>query len=254
LSADVVAPDGEVTVSVDVTNTGTRAGVEVVQLYTHQQRSRVKQPLRQLRGFVRVPLEPGETTTVTLPLRAADLAFWDVTRRRPVVESARHKILVGRSSTDIAHTATLTVRGARIPPRDPLAGPLWMIDHDDYAGVLLRDETRANGDAVAAAEEGAWVAFEGVDFTTPVTRWRARVARPAEPGPDPGTGTAAVTLRLDDPLAGPVVGSADVPYTGGRYSFLDVGGSIGSAEGVRDLYLVFEVAGILVSRLTFEGA
>ena len=255
LSNDAIAPDDTVTVSVDVTNTGSRAGVEVVQLYTHQQRSRVKQPLRQLRGFTRVRLEPGETTTVTLPLRAADLAFWDVTRRRPVVEAARHKVLVGRSSTDIAQTATLTVRGERIPPRDPFDGPLWAIDHDDYAGVVLLDETRTAGDAVAAEEAGAWVAFEGVDFTGPVTRWRARVARPAESGPDAGAeaGTAAVTLRLDDPLAGPVVGSADVPHTGGRYSWAGVGGSIGSADGVRDLYLVFEVAGILVSRLTFEG-
>jgi beta-glucosidase len=255
LSADTIGPDGTVTVSVDVTNTGARAGVEVVQLYTHQQRSRVKQPLRQLRGFSRVRLEPGATTTVTMPLRAADLAFWDVTRRRPVVEAARHKVLVGRSSTDIAQTATLTVRGERIPPRDPFAGPLWAIDHDDYAGVVLLDETRTAGDAVAAEEAGAWVAFEGVDFSGPVARWRARVARPAESGPDAGAdaGTAAVTLRLDDPLAGPVVGSADVPHTGGRYSWADVGGSIGSADGVRDLYLVFEVAGILVSRLTFEG-
>jgi len=255
LSADSAGPDDLVTVSVEVANTGPRAGVEVVQLYTHQQRSRVKQPLRQLRGFARVRLDPGETATVTLPLRVADLAFWDVTRRRPVVEAARHKVLVGRSSTDIAQTATLTVRGERIPPRDPLVGPLWTVEHDDYAGIALRDETRERGDAVAAVEAGAWVAFEGVDFSAPVSAWRARVARPAESGPDAGAdpGTAAVTLRLDDPLAGPVIGSAGVPYTGGRYSWTEVGGAVSAADGVRDLFLVFEVAGILVSGLTFEG-
>ena len=80
-----------------VTNTGTRASDEVVQLYTRQQRSRVKQPLRQLRGFRRVHLAPGEQTTVTFTVRAADLAFFDVTRGRPVVETARHAVLVGRS-------------------------------------------------------------------------------------------------------------------------------------------------------------
>jgi len=242
LSVETVEVDGVVDVSVDVVNTGSRVGDEVVQLYTHQQRSRVKQPLRQLRGFARTHLEPGERTTVTMPLRAADLAFWDVTRRRPVVETARHKVLVGRSATHILQTATLNVRGERIPPRDPVAGPLWAVDHDDHCGIALRDEgPAAAGEAVGCAEKGAWIAFEQVDFGAGVPTWSARVAG------GPGT----LTLRLDDPFAGEVVGEVDAPPTGGPYAWIEVGGPLTGAAGLHDLYLILDAPGTIVSRLTF---
>jgi beta-glucosidase len=242
LSADTVAADGEVTVSVDVVNTGTRPGAEVVQLYTHQQRSRVKQPLRQLRGFARVHLTPGERSTVSLRLAAADLAFWDVTRRRYVVETARHKVLVGRSATAILQAATLHVRGERIPPRDPYAAPLWAIDHDDHFGVVLRDEgPGAPGDVVGGAENGGWVAFEQVDFGAGGATWRARVAG----------GPGRLVLRLDDPFGGTVIGALDVAATAGPYAWTDVGGALAGASGLHDLYLVFETPGTIVTSLEF---
>ncbi|WP_198141461.1 glycoside hydrolase family 3 C-terminal domain-containing protein, partial [Micromonospora sp. ATCC 39149] len=112
LSAASVTPDGEVEVRVEVTNSGARAGEEVVQLYTRQRRSRVKQPLRQLRGFARVTLAPGERKVVRLRLRAADLGWWDESRGARVVEDAAHSVLVGRSATDIRLVGTLTVRAA----------------------------------------------------------------------------------------------------------------------------------------------
>jgi beta-glucosidase len=111
LSAEEVDADGEVQVSVEVCNVGPRAGDEVVQLYTRQRRSRVKQPLRQLRGFARVTLAPGERRTVRLRLRAADLAHWDVDRDGYLVETARHTVQVGRSCADVTLTTTLGVRG-----------------------------------------------------------------------------------------------------------------------------------------------
>ncbi|WP_343448256.1 glycoside hydrolase family 3 C-terminal domain-containing protein [Micromonospora oryzae] len=112
LSAASVAADGEVEVRVEVTNSGDRPGEDVVQLYTRQRRSRVKQPLRQLRGFARVALAPGERRVVRLRLRAADLGWWDETRGGLVVEDAAHTVLVGRSATDIRLVGTLRVRAA----------------------------------------------------------------------------------------------------------------------------------------------
>ena len=100
----------------------TAPGSEVVQLYTHQQRSRVKQPLRQLRGFQRVSLAAWrEPVEVELTLAVPDLGFWDVTRDRHCVETARHSVMVGRSCTDVRLTATVDVVGERIPVRQ-LAG------------------------------------------------------------------------------------------------------------------------------------
>ncbi|MEV6693726.1 glycoside hydrolase family 3 C-terminal domain-containing protein [Micromonospora sp. NPDC051196] len=115
LSATVVPVGTEVEVSVDVTNSGARVGEEVVQLYTRQRRSRVKQPLRQLRDFARVTLAPGECRTVTLRLCSAELGWWDAERGGHVVEDATHTVLVGRSATDVRLTGSLAVRGEPVP-------------------------------------------------------------------------------------------------------------------------------------------
>ncbi|GAA3781382.1 beta-glucosidase family protein [Micromonospora maritima] len=101
----------EVEVSVAVTNTGRHPGTEVVQLYTRQRRSRVKQPLRQLRDFARVTLDPGCAARVTLRLRTAELAWWDETRAAMVVEDAVHSVLVGRSARDVRLVGAVAVTG-----------------------------------------------------------------------------------------------------------------------------------------------
>ncbi|MGC5030867.1 beta-glucosidase [Micromonospora sp. DT229] len=111
LSATSVPVGTDIEVRVDITNSGERAGEEVVQLYTRQRRSRVKQPLRQLRDFTRVTLAPGECRTVTLRLRSAELGWWDVEQGRQVVEDATHTVLVGRSATDVRLTGIVAVRG-----------------------------------------------------------------------------------------------------------------------------------------------
>ncbi|MDG4765443.1 glycoside hydrolase family 3 C-terminal domain-containing protein [Solwaraspora sp. WMMD406] len=263
LSAATTDADGLVEVSVTVRNTGTRAGTEVVQLYTRQRHSRVKQPLRQLRGFHRIELGPGAQEPVRFRLAAADLASWDVTRGRPVVESARHTVAIGRSCTDLVATTTLTVRGERVGPRDPLAGPLWAADNDDYAGIEPTDDVDGTardtdadtdgvtGSAVGAAEAGGWIAFAGVDFGSGPTAVTARVAqRRADCGPDGST----LTLRLDDPLVGPVAGTLPVPVTGGRHEWATVRGELHGVSGVRDLYLLFGAAGATVSYLNFADA
>ncbi|RKR87103.1 exo-1,4-beta-glucosidase [Micromonospora pisi] len=256
---DTVDPDGVVEVSVEVANVGDRPGVEVVQLYTRQRRSRVKQPLRQLRGFARVTLAPGERTTVRLALRAADLAHWDVTSERYVVEWARHTIAVGRSSQDLRATATLTVRGERIGPRDPLRAPLRAATHDEYSGVVPVPDG-GTGDAVTATEAGAWLRFASVDFGAGVGALTARIASPSA---RPAAGPAGLTLRLDDPVDGPVVGSVPVPAMdlrdgrpGRERDWAEVTGRWhrSVATGVRDLYLLFDAPGVTVSWLSFVSA
>jgi beta-glucosidase len=99
-SADRLARDRAITVSVDVTNTGPRAGDEVVQLYVRYPESKVERPLKQLRGFRRIVLAPGETSTVALHLAAEDVAYWNVSRRAWVVEPGHIELLVGPSSAD----------------------------------------------------------------------------------------------------------------------------------------------------------
>jgi beta-glucosidase len=86
-------------VSVDVTNTGTRAGTETVQLYIRDVVSSVTRPVKELKGFSKVHLEPGETTTVMLPVTPELLRFWDV-KMQYVVEPGEFRVMVGTSSRD----------------------------------------------------------------------------------------------------------------------------------------------------------
>jgi beta-glucosidase len=104
--------NGQATVSVEVKNRGKRAGDEVVQLYVHGVRSSVPQPPKELKGFLRVSLEPGETKTVNLTLNADSLGYFDVKTHAFVVEPGVYELLVGSSSRDIRGKAKLEVVGA----------------------------------------------------------------------------------------------------------------------------------------------
>lgn len=87
-------------VSVRVTNTGKRAGAEVVQVYLRDDVASVTRPVKELRGFRRVELQPGESRTLTFPLGFDDLAMYDIDMRR-VVEPGTFTVFVGGSSDDV---------------------------------------------------------------------------------------------------------------------------------------------------------
>ena len=92
--------DGEIRVTVDVQNTGSREGTEIVQLYTRDLVSSVTTYEKSLRGFDRVNLRPGETKTVTFTLTSPDLALWDRSMHF-VVEPGTFRVMIGSSSEDI---------------------------------------------------------------------------------------------------------------------------------------------------------
>jgi beta-glucosidase len=104
---------GVVTVSLQLTNIGARAGAEVVQLYVAAPSS-AQQPPKQLKGFAKVHLEPGATTEVSLRLGRDELAAYDEASGTWIVHQGRYEVLVGRSSRDIRGHAKFEV-GARTP-------------------------------------------------------------------------------------------------------------------------------------------
>jgi beta-glucosidase len=96
-------------VSVEVKNTGSREGDEVVQMYVSHEGSSVARPVEELKGFARVSLRAGEVKTVTLPLSAKALAYWDDAKKAFVVEKDRVEVKVGGSSDDLPVKAIVQV-------------------------------------------------------------------------------------------------------------------------------------------------
>jgi beta-glucosidase len=92
---------GMINVSFDVQNAGSRAGSEVAQMYVHQVKSNVVQPIKSLRGFQRIALEPGETKHVTIALPASQLSYYDVVSHTFIVAPGMFNVMVGSSSDDI---------------------------------------------------------------------------------------------------------------------------------------------------------
>jgi beta-glucosidase len=109
-STPTLAADGSLNVSVNVTNTGNRAGDEVVQLYVSWPEPQVARPREELEGFQRVTLNPGETKTVTIPLKASQVGFWDVGTHAFRVLQEPVKLMVGDSSANIALSTTVQVQ------------------------------------------------------------------------------------------------------------------------------------------------
>jgi beta-glucosidase len=108
-SGDALEANKAVEVAVDVTNTGKRAGEEVVQLYVTHEGSSVPRPEKALKGFRRVALAAGEKKTVRIPLAASDLAYWDEKKHAWTVEPGSVTLRVGGSSADLKLSRTLRV-------------------------------------------------------------------------------------------------------------------------------------------------
>ena len=107
LSQAQLAPAGSVTASVDITNTGKRAGEEVVELYVHDPKPQIDKPVRELKGFSKVALQPGETKTVQFTIQPRNLAYFDVSGKQWKADAGGYEIEVGASSRDIKQTAAL---------------------------------------------------------------------------------------------------------------------------------------------------
>jgi len=104
------AAGDKVVLTCSVTNTGNRAGDEVVQLYVHKTESSLKRPLKQLKAFTRISIPAGASSPVRFELPVQDLAFWDVAAHKYVVEPGTYEVMVGASSSDLRLRATLTVK------------------------------------------------------------------------------------------------------------------------------------------------
>ncbi len=196
-AAAQVDANGDVEVTVAVTNTGDRAGREVVQVYTSLSGSSVQRAPRELKAFASVALEPGETQVVTLTVRRKDLAYWDIRADRWVVEGGEYTVDVAASSRDLRAAVTVAVTG------DTVALPL---SRESSMGEVLSHPVA--GPVVQAAlaqmmgglgDSAASIMPEGVDMSKMMESFP--IGRIGMMGALAGAGAAAGPERCDGLLA-----------------------------------------------------
>lgn len=142
LSADTLAPDGSIEASIDVTNTGQRAGQEVAQLYVRDVQSHLARPHKELKGFAKLDLAPGETKTARFTLDRRALAYWDDGHRAWVAEAGEFEALAGASSADIrARAAFSLTQTARFD--GPARRKLALSTQSTLRELMGSDEARA---------------------------------------------------------------------------------------------------------------
>ena len=107
-------------VTLTVTNTGDRAGAEIVQLYVAKPDAKIFRPAQELKGFAKVPLRPGESRTVVIPLDDKAFRYWNTQTDRWEIEGGQYELRVGASCADIRLTAAVEIAGTDAP--DPYAG------------------------------------------------------------------------------------------------------------------------------------
>ena len=170
-----IATDGELTVSVRLTNTGSRAGDEVVQLYLHDVVAQVARPLKQLVGFARVQLEPGEGADVRFSVHA-DRTAYTVPQLRRIVEPGDIEALVGTSATDLPCRASFRI-----------TGPVRVVGHDRR--LVTPVDVRRTGSAPRRQGRG-WPSCRPSRAGPPWPPSQPRPACPWRPSPRCSTGAA----------------------------------------------------------------
>ena len=156
LSADSIQDTATLTVQVDVTNTGAVAGKEVVQLYVGDVESTVFRPVRELKEFAKIELQPGETKTVTFTLGKRAFAYWNTQLNDWHVETGDFRIEIGRSSRDIVLEKTVKVTSTvRIPTHYTLDSIFMDLLKDEKAVSKMQPLMDGIRKAFGAEEEGS---------------------------------------------------------------------------------------------------
>jgi beta-glucosidase len=241
-------------VSLTLTNTGSRAGAEVAQLYLGFPSS-AGEPPKQLKGFKKVMLGAGTNQPVTFALSTDDLSTWDAINKKWVVANGTFNVYVGSSSRDIRLTGSFVVSGmptstpTPTPTLAPTATPgptstpgpsatprsaFSQIEAESYNSMSgIQSETctdTGGGQDIGYIESGDYAVYNSIDFGSGATGFNTRVAS--------NTTGGNIEVRLDS-LTGTLVGTCAVAGTGGWQTWTTNSCTISGASGLHNLYLKF---------------
>ena len=255
--------DGNFTATVSVTNTGDKAGAEIVELYASNPDSTYENyaPKKRLVAFEKIELDAGETKEVTLEVSGEDMALWNSNTDEYEIEAGTYTFEAGASSQDVKATAQAEITGSDFDGLD-ISEPVCVYDksfaasdltYNEYSKVHtaenLKNDVLVGGySTVMARNEGAWTALNGV-ILDGITKLTASVAYDGE-------GETGIEVHLDSPDGEKVAefnfGATDVnTYTVDAvedYEVHELGYTNVEAEltsevsGTHDVYLVFKNA------------
>lgn len=219
-----------VVVTADITNTGARAGTEIVQLYVHAD-SNIDRPMKELKGFANVTLEPGETKTVTFILKHNDLSYYDENDKAFLVESGQLDILVGASSADIRLSGQMAVSGGTVASTYR-QNPYRRIEAENFENNskgVKPNVCSAGGLSVESLNNGSYLVFKNLDFTAGAKQFSVALASMAN--------EAVLEIVLDS-ISGESAGKLTVTPTGSLSDYKIQTCELTTVTGIRDVYLV----------------
>ncbi len=167
LDKEKITDQERLTVKVDVTNTGTRAGKTAVQLYVRDRESTVRRPVRELRAFEKAALRPGETQTVTFTLGKRAFAYWEPRCHDFYVESGEFAIEIGESSRDIRCSAAVQVEGTAslcfaVTENTTIGQLLKHPRGREIIGGMMRSSALSHADQTESMGEGSERMMQGM--------------------------------------------------------------------------------------------
>lgn len=164
LSSQSITDTDSLTVSVDVTNTGQVVGKTVVQVYVHDQESDLVRPHKELKGFAKIAVSPGETRTATIPLDARAFAYYHPGYEQWVTESGAFDILVGPSAADLPLCATVSVESTQVLSRRLHRFSTLRNWFDDPRGAAVLEPAMQQMIAVISKDSATALATEAIEW------------------------------------------------------------------------------------------
>ena len=187
-----LAPDGTVTASLNVTNTGRRAGAEVVEMYVHDPSPKIDKPVRELKAFAKVELAPGETKTVQFQIKPRALAYCDVPGKQWKADAGGYDVQVGASSRDIRQQAQVRLTADYTEPI-----PFMDESKPVPTGPVHAEKDLAYGRPVTASSVQENYKPEGAVDNDDSTRWSSAASDPQWIAVDLGSVTPISHVLLD---------------------------------------------------------
>jgi beta-glucosidase len=245
LDSDMLNPDDSLTIRMSVTNTGEMAGDEVVQLYVHINSTTLQRPMKELKGFRRIHLNPGEKQWISFNLKHKELSYYDEKSESFRVEDGAAAILLGSSCDDIKLDSQIFVTGGIISEtyrQDPFNN--MEAECFEYKSPSVKLATCSEGGQSAdLINQDSYVIYKNFNFDMEAHQFIARMASVAG-----GNVTLHVIL---DSLGGQLAGVITTSPSNDLSIFLTEYCELNDVTGVRDVYLVNKTPGTNTCRLNW---